>query len=245
MATPSTPTAIVLSEAAADLFSEQDAQHYAVYAGEIALSVKHLEELQVTSRETATKVHDGLAECKRIAKHIDMVRRDQVDPLNDQVKTINDAWRPLVTALTNVETVCKRKLLAFNQAEAERVAREQAEARRRQEEAAKREQEALAKAAAAKSAPAREKALATAAAAGQEIAAARMAEPMDAPTGFRTEHGTTSTKYRWTFRVEAPDEIPRRFMTPDEKAIKQAIAEGARQIPGIQIFEEPVLSVRV
>lgn len=241
---PVTTAIVVLSEAALDLFSEQEALHHRQYAEEVQLTVPHLEGLAITSRELATKVHNGLSECKRIVTHIDMVRRAQVDPLNAQVKTINDAWRPLTDALAAVEKVCKRKLLAFNQAEAERVAREQAEARRRQEEAAKKEQEALAKAQAAKSSTARDAALAKAATAGQELAQARIAEPMDAPTAFRTEHGTTTTRYRWAFRIEAPDEIPHRYLMPDEKAIRRAIADGVRQITGVQIFEEAELAVR-
>jgi hypothetical protein len=241
---PQQSVAIVLSEAALDLFSEQEATHHRQYAEEVQLTVPHLEALAITTRDVATQVHNGLAECKRIATHIDMVRRAQVDPLNAQVKTINDAWRPLTDALASVEKVCKRKLLAFNQAEAERVAREQAEARRRQEEAARKEQDALAKAAAAKSSRVREAALEKAAVAGQELAQARMAEPMDAPTAFRTDHGTTTTRYRWTFRIEAPDEIPHRYLMPDEKAIRRAVADGVRQIPGVVIYEEAEIAVR-
>lgn len=231
--------------AALELFSELEVQHFERITADLTSLRGQLEGLTIRNAEDAAKVHNGLSEVKRFTLDIDRIRKAQVGPLNDQVKAINAAWRPLNDILLVLETTAKKKILAFQQAERERIAREQAEARRKQEEAQRREQEALAKAAAAKSSKAREKALEAANAAGQDLMAARVAEPMDAPTGIRTDHGTTSTRMRWTFQITEPSLVPREYLVVDDKAIRRAVLAGQRSIAGVHIYEEEELATRV
>lgn len=227
------------------LFSPLEAQRFERLTTEAATVQRRLDGLVLRTPDDAARCNNDLGDLKKILVQIEDTRKDQVAPLNDQLNAINGAWRPLRTKLEEIEKTAKRKLAAFLQAERERVAREQAEARRRQEEAQRREQEALARAEAAKNSKAREKAMAQANAAGQELMEARLAEPMAAPTGLKTDIATTSTRMRWTFQVTDAAQVPREFLSVDEKKIRAAVAAGARQIAGVSIYEEETLATRV
>lgn len=62
----------------------------------------------------------------------------------------------------------------------------------------------------------------------------------------KTESGSQSfaTK-RWDFEVMDPAQLPRQYLKVDEQAIRQAVRDGKREIPGVRIFEAMGVSVRV
>lgn len=233
------------TSAALELFSEQEITHFNQYATDVDTLTRTVDKIVLRTSDDAVKVHEMLTDVKRIQLHIEKIRHDQVDPLNNQVKAINNTWRPKADKLGQLEAILKRKLLAFQQAERERIAREQAMARQKQEDAQRREREALAKAESAKNSRTRTKALEAAQAATTDLMEARLEEPMDAPTGIRTDLGTSSTRMRWTFKVNDPLAVPRQFLMVDEKAIRRAVLAGERDIPGVSIFEEELLATSV
>jgi hypothetical protein len=49
---------------------------------------------------------------------------------------------------------------------------------------------------------------------------------------------TAAASTVWRHRVVDPEKLPRRFLMPNDAAIKAAIAGGAREIPGVEVFEE-------
>ncbi|QKZ11327.1 hypothetical protein [Spirosoma sp. KUDC1026] len=49
---------------------------------------------------------------------------------------------------------------------------------------------------------------------------------------------------RWTFEVVDRNQIPNGYWIIDEGAIKAAIADGIREIPGVRIYEEAVTTFR-
>jgi len=234
----------VINEAI-ELFDPVELEKYEIVKADLVTARAHVEGLVVASQKDANRMHNGLATVKRLAAIVEETRKQQVGPLNEQVKALNGTWRPLTDALAALELIAKRKLQVWQQAERERIARAQAAARKAQAEAERREAEALAKAEAAKTSGARDKAMARAGEASQELMQARIAEPMDAPTGIKTDFGTTSTRMVWAFKVANADMVPRHFLAVDEKAIRRAVAEGARSIPGVVIYEEEQLQTRL
>lgn len=234
-----------VTTAALELFSPQEVAHYEQLTADVETINRAVDKLVLRNQADAVRVHELLTDVKRAQVHIEEIRRSQVDPLNDQVRAYNATWKPRTEKLATLEAGLKRKLLAFQQAERERIAREQEAARKKQEEAQRREAEALARAEAAKNSRSRAKALAEAQQQTQALMEARLEEPMDAPAGIRTDLGTSSTRMRWSFKVADPAQVPRPFLIVDEKAIRRAVAEGARDIPGVSIFEEEILATRV
>lgn len=55
---------------------------------------------------------------------------------------------------------------------------------------------------------------------------------------------SSSISKRWVFAVEDKKLIPRHFLAVDDKAVKEAIKNGARSIPGIRIYQEEGLVLR-
>lgn len=59
----------------------------------------------------------------------------------------------------------------------------------------------------------------------------------------RTSGGSVSTPKTWKFEITDAAALPAAYLMPDEKAIREAVKAGARQIPGVRIYED--ISVRV
>lgn len=49
---------------------------------------------------------------------------------------------------------------------------------------------------------------------------------------------------RWAFEVTSEQEIPRAYLQVNEKAVREAIAAGARSIPGVRIYQDESISLR-
>ena len=49
---------------------------------------------------------------------------------------------------------------------------------------------------------------------------------------------------KWTFEITDSNEVPNGYWVIDEAAIKAAIADGTRDIPGVRIYEEAITTYR-
>jgi hypothetical protein len=199
----------------------------------------------LTSSTEAASLSELVARGKVAFKELESCRRSAVDPLNEQVRRINDLFRPLTWKLAELEERGKKLLLAWNVRERQRVVQEQEAARLQAEEAARKEAAALEQMAQAQTDEQRQEALALATKAADEQMAATVAAPMEAPRGIRTDTGTSSIREDWAFDVVRPELVPRCYCAVDEKLIRKAIREGAREIPGVAIYLKEGMSVRV
>lgn len=70
-------------------------------------------------------------------------------------------------------------------------------------------------------------------------------EPVKVESMVKKTGGTTVyTVKRWTFKEVDLNKIPREYLLLDTKKVNQAIKDGARDIPGLEIFEEERPAVR-
>ena len=49
---------------------------------------------------------------------------------------------------------------------------------------------------------------------------------------------------KWTFEITDPNQVPNGYWRLDESAIKSAISDGVRDIPGVRIYEEAITTFR-
>lgn len=87
----------------------------------------------------------------------------------------------------------------------------------------------------------------TAAAAIQEQIAEVKQAPLPARSYSAGSYDAPSTKgltKRWVFEVTDAAQVPRAYMQVDEKLVRQAVADGARSIPGVRIYQEESISIR-
>jgi hypothetical protein len=231
------------------LFDKAQRCKYDMLAGEAQQLTLKSKDYVIKGAVDAGFVNEVLVATKSLLAEIEAARKQQTKPFKDQAKSIEDQWRGHTASLEDLRTMLDRKLLIWTQAEQERIAREQAEARRLQDEAARKEAEAEAARLAALEAGDTARAEAAAVeieSASQAMTQARMAEPVDAPRGIRSDSGTSGLVENWTFKVVELDKVPREWLILDEQKVRAAVRgkNGLRNIPGLSIYAEQSLATR-
>lgn len=191
-------------------------------------------------------------------KRINARFKDAVAPLDAADKVVRGKLGTYTAEQERIRREEEARLEAERQ-ERERKAREErerqeAEARRLREEA---EREAREKAEAAKAAE-DEEAQRLAEEAAARLAEAQTAEAavkslptleipravVEAPAPLKSASGGVSTRKVWKHEITDATAIPREFLKVDEQAIRQAIRDGRRDIPGVRIYQDDQLAVR-
>lgn len=151
-----------------------------------------------------------------------------------------------------IETI-ERRVQVFHAALRERRRREEEAQRRRAEEEAARAEEAARqlRAEAEKKAAAGDRQGAARAATEAEAAGERAAEQAaivtapSEPVRIHGDYGATGfSRGRWDYEVVDPTQIPLGYLTIDHDAVKAALAQGVREIPGLRIFETERFTIR-
>jgi hypothetical protein len=171
---------------------------------------------------------------KTNSKQADELRRFLVDPQNKAVKEINERFKTITSPLDEAERVLKGKMLEFTR---EQERQRLVELERQRKEA---DERALAEAV--------EREAAGDVAAADTIVEAQAAttapEPVKAPP-TRTISGTIAmTRKVWRFRVVDLAAVPVDFLQINQSAVQGAINQGARQISGLEIYQDGIVAVR-
>jgi hypothetical protein len=195
------------------------------YRGEIVRMQREAGELIVRDDQTLTTAGEMASQAKKLNKAIEDVRKVLVDAPNNYVKAINNLAKGLQTPLTDAETGLKRKIGTY-QAQVE-LARREAELKA--QEAARKLQAEIDAEAKAK---------------GVEAPKVELPVIPTAPSVIRTAEGSASIRKVWKFQVEDAAQVPREYLIVNESAIRRAVANGVRQIPGVNIFEESTVAIR-
>jgi len=166
-------------------------------------------------------------------------RKSITDPLNAVIKNINARYKQFTDPLANAETKVKTLMLAYSQekrrkqAEEERIAREQEQARLL----------ALAEAEEAKG-----DVLAAETAIEQAVEVEQAPTQVQTPATVRGDFGSTSSvKKTWTFEVtdiKALANANPALVIENSVAIREQIRQGVREIPGVKIYEKESIAVR-
>jgi hypothetical protein len=165
---------------------------------------------KITAPEEAVSANQQLGDIKRIAKDVAQLKKDELAPLAQQEADIRDKFRPLEAMLLSAETTVKQALVAFQRAEADRIAAAQraaqaaaaAEAARLAEAARREREKAEEKAAALREQGKDEKAqavveqAAVSAAAKEQLAAVMPASAAVAPAATALTGLSVSTVWK-------------------------------------------------
>lgn len=216
--------------------------------------------------DNASVVVTFIKQCKAASKDAETARKKITDPIRElgaETKAVFDLWvDPVADAIREAE----KRLTAYQtrkraeEAEAARLAKEKAEAEakaaREAAEAERRDAEAKARAAeddAAREAAARAQEVAAQAEAEAErrAKAAEKAGKAQAKGAVGGEYGAAASHLRGSLkhRVVDIDQVPRLFLTVDEAAVREYVADCRRNneepaIPGIEFYREERAVVR-
>lgn len=169
---------------------------------------------------------DGLSIISKVKKGMEERRKDYLLPFQEHIKETNEAFKALMLPIEQADKITRDKILAFG-AEQERIQREQEEINRLRMEAAQKD---------------------------AALHNGEISEPVglvevapEAPRRISTEMGTVGQRDNWKYEVIdfklVPDDykmINAGILTPVVKASKGKIT-----IPGIRIFNEPIIAVNV
>ena len=173
-------------------------------------------------------------------KELEKRRKELVDPYNETVREINNAFKGLQKMAEGaVQTLGGQMTHYHGQVEA-RLRKEEEDRRRREAEELK-EQAA--------------DRIIAAVADGEDVKDEMQAidERLDELSGPITKapksvsygsKGSSSTRKVWTFDLEDITKVPARYLQLNETAVRSALQIGTRNIAGLNIFQKSILVVR-
>jgi vacuolar-type H+-ATPase subunit I/STV1 len=213
-------SAVVRSELDLDTAREKLRQ-YDIAIGQMEDESKRHE---ITDTASAEKAVAMAGQVKAILKRIDSVRKQIVGPANEFVKAVNAFAKQYTSRLETIESETVSKVNRW-QVEQRRI---QMEAQRKAAEEARKIQEELnKKAVEANVEPVRV-----------------MAPVIPEKAVTRTESGSASLRKVWKWNLTDFSAVPDEYKSINTVAINQAVKNGLRVIPGVEIYEESETVIR-
>lgn len=215
---------------------------------QLAKQIKSVVIIDDASNQVAAEFLSGI---KARIKRVDQIRKEFTQPLNDQVKKINNIFNPKIEFLENIEASIKGAMVKYMdeqerraQVEAARLRKEQEEKERKAREEAERLRIEAEKAKGEKKEFLKQEAEKVEQAAMNQVHV--VAEPQHT---VRAGAAVVSKKKVWKWRV-ADEKVlrekhPELFMVND-KAMSEFV-QGIRSegvIDGIEIFQESIIAAR-
>jgi hypothetical protein len=213
------------------------AQGEAAEAAAAAQAVK-----PVVDEETAAVASDALVKVSTALKRAEKLRKDAKDPYQETGRKIDAEFSEVKSPLEGIEARLKQEILTYQErltqerAEAARKAEEhqreeEAATRKREEEQRKREEEAKAAGTAPPEPP-------------PPPPEPPPPLPAPAPRVRHTGGGSVGVRRVWKFEVFDPSLLPREYTEPAMGALRQAVNDGERNIPGVRIYQDGGVNVR-
>lgn len=191
---------------------------------------------QVAAIEITNDEENGLAielgtKCNRIEKAIEDKRLELVKAPKAYAKAIDDLAKYFKDLLKKGADDARAKINDYLRLQ--RIAAQKAEEERQRVERALREK--LEKEAAKLNAKAKNKDTEAPPVVVPEFVTTQTVEQ---PNTIRSKGGAATQVKTWTYEIIDPLAVPREYLMINETAIRQAIREGLRDLPGIRIYEE-------
>lgn len=184
----------------------------------------------------------------KVERAIEDIRVRRVKPLQEEVKAVNDllgtSSRPggfvfgaLLSRMGKGGDADRRQSV-WRAAERQRIDRERQAAEQARIDAALREEQERQRAAAAVQPALKARHEAAAETAALEQQQAELAAPMPQVRGVRTEDGKKTFHEVWTYEIANTALVPREYCVPSTSLLAAAVKAGARDIPGVSIYQE-------
>ena len=179
----------------------------------------------IITNDDLKPANDDLILIRKVKKAMEEKRKEYLKPFQDHVKETNDAYKTLMEPIEEADKLTANKMLAFDAEQKRKI---------REAEAIEAEKLALAK---------REAELK-----GGEITVdlTDVAKPEVVPDRIRTDMGSSGQRDNWKWELVDLNLVPQEYLminagmlTPIVKASK-----GKLTIPGIRIYNEPIIAYR-
>lgn len=193
---------------------------------EVSVLENRAASLAVADEASLNQANSWLVDIKRLKDAVEAKRTFFTKPLNDHLRTINAFFKTFSEPLVRADAILRDSVLKYRREQdairREEEARLRAEAEERQREAIKQAQESGVPIPPPTPLP---------------VIPQQQSKTMD------VGDGKVIAKKAWTFRIVHAGEVPREYLSIDEKKIRAVIKAGIRNIPGVEIYEEESLAV--
>ena len=194
---------------------------------EVEKLVLYADKRTVTNKEESELATNDLAFIAKLTKAVEERRVEYVKPLNDYVSQFNLAFKKLSEPLKEAKRITDHQIMTYQ--------RQAAEERRKAEEA-----QAIANAEALRKAQEIKEGT------GEivEVEPEHIELPPEATTKVRTDFGTASQVDNWKYEIVDRPLVPAEFWVIDETSLGKQVRAGRHDIPGVRIYNEPILRTR-
>lgn len=204
---------------------EKAKKHFEKYIEEIDKTYEVAQQLKVEDQESNKKAVEIGTSAKKLYKKIEETRKSIIEEPNSFVKSVNSFARIFTDKLKSIEQLMKQKISQYRAIEEQKRREAELKAKKAIEELQKKlEKEA------------KEKGI-------EPVKVEAPVIPAE-PKITRTESGSASGRKVWTFEVVNIDEVPREYLSLNEKKVRDAVRAGVREIPGIRIFQKEKTTFR-
>lgn len=148
-------------------------------------------------------------------KKIEERRKFFTQPLNHQIKNINQLFKGYSEPFVQADKIVRAKMITYRQEQEQKRLEEEKKMKKEAEKIAKKEGIDV-----------------------SEVMASQDAQEAPSATD------KTSIRKIWTFEILDIAKIPRQFLMPDETSIRNAIRSGVRKIAGVKIFEKDIVTIK-
>ncbi len=187
-----------------------------------ALKAKEYAEARVIAIAEDLKLAvDDLSLIARLKKAMDEKRKEYLKPLDDHRKAINDTFKTLMEPIETADQITRGKILTFQVGQ--RILREEQERiNALRLEAAEKEMKLK----------------------GELSESVNLVEVIpEIPETIRAELGTVGERAHWIFEIVDFTLLPDEYKMPDATKIGRVVRAGLHIIPGVRIWDEPILAV--
>lgn len=177
--------------------------------------------LVITSDGDVKSATNDLSIISGLKKAIEEKRKEYIQPINDHLKAVNEAFKTFTEPLKQADQITRHKILDYR-AEQERRRQEAEKIARLEQEAAERK----------------------AALTGEPIVVPEVeGTAPSAPSHYRAEMGTLGKIMVRKWEVEDMALVPEEYKMLDSARLTKVVKAGIPSIPGIRIWEEETLRV--
>lgn len=198
----------------------------AVYSTAIDDMVDIVTLIDVRDESSSQEAVEIGTKAKKIETAIERLRKELVQDHNDFVKSVNGLAKSFTERLGGVQQSVRGKLGAY-------ASRQELERRKAEEAARKAQAEVQAKL--------------DAEAKAANVEPVQIAEPVvvKPQTMVRSANGGSATQRKvWKFEVVDPQAVPREYLLVNESLVRQHVANGVREIPGVRIYEDIQIALK-
>ena len=184
---------------------------------------KYAEARVITAVEDLNLAANDLIIIRKVKKGIESSRKDYLQPFQEHIKEINDTFKTLMEPIEIADTITGSKMLAFTLKQ-KLIREEQEKINALRMEAARKEMELK----------------------GELSESVGLVEViLPTPTTIRTDMGSVGQRDHWTFEVIDFALLPDEYKMPDATKIGKVVRAGLHTIPGVRIWNEPILAGNV